>query len=37
MMKEAVLDAALAAATPDPTETAPDGRRRFRVIEGDKS
>jgi IS1 family transposase len=29
-----LLDAALAIATPDPTETAPDRRRRFRVIEG---
>jgi IS1 family transposase len=29
-----LLDAALAVATPDPTETAPDRRRRFRVIEG---
>ncbi len=26
----------LAIATPDPTETAPDRRRRFRVIEGGK-
>jgi IS1 family transposase len=32
-----LLDAALAVATPDPVETAPDRRRRFRVIEGDKS
>ena len=32
-----LLDAALAVATPDPTETAPDRRRRFRVIEGGKS
>jgi IS1 family transposase len=31
-----LLDAALAVATPDPTETAPDRRRRFRVIEGGK-
>jgi len=29
-----LLDAALAVATPDPTETAPDRRRRFQVIEG---
>lgn len=29
-----LLDAALAVATPDPTDTAPDRRRRFRVIEG---
>jgi hypothetical protein len=29
-----LLDAALAVATPDPTETAPNRRRRFRVIEG---
>ncbi len=29
-----LMDAALAVATPDPTETAPDRRRRFRVIEG---
>jgi IS1 family transposase len=29
-----LLDAALAVATPDPTETAPDRRKRFRVIEG---
>lgn len=29
-----LLDAALAVATPDPTETAPDRRRKFRVIEG---
>jgi len=29
-----LLDAALAVATPDPTETAPDRRRRFRVIDG---
>lgn len=29
-----LLDASLAVATPDPTETAPDRRRRFRVIEG---
>lgn len=32
-----LLDAALAVATPDPTETAPDRRRRFQVIEGGKS
>jgi hypothetical protein len=32
-----LLDAALAVASPDPTETAPDRRRRFRVIEGGKS
>jgi IS1 family transposase len=32
-----LLDAALAVATPDPTETAPDRRRRFRVIDGGKS
>ncbi|MGA8612221.1 MAG: transposase [Xanthobacteraceae bacterium] len=31
-----LLDAALAVATPDPTETAPDRRRRFRVIAGGK-
>ncbi len=31
-----LLDAALAVATPDPTETAPDRRRRFRVIQGGK-
>jgi hypothetical protein len=31
-----LLDAALAVATPDPTETAPDRRRKFRVIEGGK-
>jgi len=31
-----LLDAAQAIATPDPTETAPDRRRRFRVIEGGK-
>jgi IS1 family transposase len=29
-----LLDAALAVAPPDPTETAPDRRRRFRVIQG---
>jgi len=29
-----LLDAALAVAPPAPTETAPDRRRRFRVIEG---
>lgn len=32
-----LLDAALAVATPDPTETAPDRRRRFRVIEGGRT
>jgi len=32
-----LLDAALAVATPDPTETAPDRRRQFRVIQGGKS
>jgi IS1 family transposase len=31
-----LLDAALAVAPTDPTETAPDRRRRFRVIEGGK-
>jgi IS1 family transposase len=29
-----LLDAALAVATPDPTETAPERRKRFRVIQG---
>ena len=29
-----LIDAALAVATPDPTETAPDRRRKFRVIDG---
>jgi hypothetical protein len=29
-----LLDAALAVAPPEPSETAPDRRRRFRVIEG---
>jgi hypothetical protein len=29
-----LIDAALAVAPPAPTETAPDRRRRFRVIEG---
>ena len=29
-----LIDAALAIATPDPTETAPERRRKFRVIEG---
>jgi hypothetical protein len=29
-----LLDATLAVATPDPTETAPDRRRKFRVIGG---
>ncbi len=32
-----LIDAALAVATPDPTETAPDRRRKFRVIEGGKN
>jgi IS1 family transposase len=32
-----LLNAALAAAPADPTDTAPDRRRRFRVIEGGKS
>jgi IS1 family transposase len=32
-----LLDAALAVAPPAPTETAPDRRRKFRVIEGGKS
>src|SRR5262249_10625808 len=32
-----LIDAALAVAPPTPTETAPDRRRRFRVIEGGKS
>jgi IS1 family transposase len=32
-----LIDAALAVATPDPTETAPDRRRKFRVIDGGKS
>jgi IS1 family transposase len=32
-----LLDAALAVAPADPTETAPDRRRRFRVIDGGKS
>ena len=31
-----LLDATLAVATPDPTETAPDRRRGFRVIQGGK-
>jgi len=31
-----LLDAALAVAPRAPTETAPDRRRRFRVIEGGK-
>ena len=31
-----LLDAALAVATPDPTETAPERRRRFRVVQGGK-
>jgi hypothetical protein len=29
-----LIDAALAVATPDPTGTAPERRRKFRVIEG---
>lgn len=29
-----LIDAALAVATPDPTEIAPDRRRKFRVIDG---
>jgi IS1 family transposase len=29
-----LIDAALAVATPDPTETAPERRKRFRVIQG---
>jgi len=29
-----LLEAALAVAPADPTETAPDRRRRFRIIEG---
>ena len=32
-----LLDAALAIATPDPTETAPDRRRKFKVIEGGRA
>jgi IS1 family transposase len=32
-----LIDAALAIATPDPTETAPERRRKFRVIDGGKS
>jgi IS1 family transposase len=32
-----LIDAALAVATPDPTETAPERRRKFRVIDGGKS
>ena len=32
-----LLEAALSLATPDPTETAPDRRRRFQVIQGGKS
>ncbi len=32
-----LLDAALAVAPHEPTETAPDRRRRFRVIEGGRS
>jgi hypothetical protein len=32
-----LLDAALAAAPAGPTETAPDRRRRFRVIQGGKA
>jgi hypothetical protein len=29
-----LIDAALAVATPDPTETPPERRRKLRVIEG---
>jgi hypothetical protein len=29
-----LIDAALAVATPDPTETAPERRRKFTVIQG---
>jgi len=29
-----LINAALAVATPDPTETAPEKRRKFRVIQG---
>jgi hypothetical protein len=29
-----LIDAALAVASPDPTETAPERCRKFRVIEG---
>ncbi len=32
-----LIDAALAVATPDPTETAPDRRRKFRVIDGGRA
>jgi hypothetical protein len=32
-----LIDAALAVATPDPTETAPERRRKFRVIEGGRN
>jgi IS1 family transposase len=32
-----LIDAALAVATPDPTETAPERRRKFRVIEGGRT
>jgi IS1 family transposase len=32
-----LVDAALAVATPDPTETAPDRRRKFQVIDGGRS
>jgi hypothetical protein len=32
-----LMDAALVIATPDPTETAPDRRRKFKVIEGGKA
>ena len=32
-----LIDATLAVATPDPVETAPDRRRKFRVIEGGMS
>jgi hypothetical protein len=31
-----LLDAALVVTTPDPIETAPDRRRKFRVIDGGK-
>jgi hypothetical protein len=29
-----LIDAALAVASPDPTETAPERRRKFRIIKG---
>jgi hypothetical protein len=32
-----LIDAALAVASPDPVETAPERRRKFRVIEGGKA